>query len=464
MPVNQVYKATGEKIIDISDSTVTAADLAEGVTAYDATGEKITGTGKLDDTILYGIRIDQNESDPASALIYLEDAVGMTPAYMETVGNNYVFNYGSWENAFFMPKPCMLKFDGTVDYYLDPNDYTKKVDGTASDVANTSYQGNAMMEFPQIFVKVEIDSSGRYIDIYISNKNVDGSYKCYSNIDKNSHGIDKFYIGIYAGCIIDNKLRSLSGQQPLIYRQYGSSTYYNLSLSDCITRAYNNNNNYDYSIDLISDKMLTVYLLYLMCKTRDLDSAIGRSNSDGNIYNTGAANAKGLFGKTYYCLKVLGIEDYCGYRPFYIAGLTKAVASIPNKFLTKFTYSTFDGSSNNGYDSYNNYKQSPYTDTDANYGYIKRMKVIDNFLLIPNPTYLNGSDTTYYCAYVVRATSSGSSGCMLYYITRGGNYGKEQYLPFLGEAKSFTSYTSYSSAFDAGKQYGARLSCKPART
>lgn len=43
MPVNQVYKATGEKIMDISDSTVTEVTLTEGFTAYDATGKKITG-------------------------------------------------------------------------------------------------------------------------------------------------------------------------------------------------------------------------------------------------------------------------------------------------------------------------------------------------------------------------------------------------------------------------------------
>ena len=55
MPVNQVYKATGEKIIDISDSTVTAETLAEGVTAYNAAGEQITGTmqGGLDVNIKF---------------------------------------------------------------------------------------------------------------------------------------------------------------------------------------------------------------------------------------------------------------------------------------------------------------------------------------------------------------------------------------------------------------------------
>ena len=44
MPVNQVYKATGEKIIDISDSTVTADKLLQGETAYLANGAPVVGT------------------------------------------------------------------------------------------------------------------------------------------------------------------------------------------------------------------------------------------------------------------------------------------------------------------------------------------------------------------------------------------------------------------------------------
>lgn len=46
-----------------------------------------------------------------------------------------------------MPKPCMLKTNGQVDYYLNENDYSKKADGTASDITNVNYNGNAMMEW-----------------------------------------------------------------------------------------------------------------------------------------------------------------------------------------------------------------------------------------------------------------------------------------------------------------------------
>ena len=94
---------------------------------------------------VYGFHIDSTITNPSNAVTYVEDAVGMIPAHMDFTSG--VFDYGSWENAFFMPKPCMLKYDGTVDYYLDPNDYTKKIDGTPSDVSDPTYNGNAMMEW-----------------------------------------------------------------------------------------------------------------------------------------------------------------------------------------------------------------------------------------------------------------------------------------------------------------------------
>lgn len=59
------------------------------------------------------------------------------------------FDYGDWTGAFFMPKPCMLTFAGKVENYLNPDDYTLNLDGTASTIA-TSTTANAMMEWPVI--------------------------------------------------------------------------------------------------------------------------------------------------------------------------------------------------------------------------------------------------------------------------------------------------------------------------
>ena len=68
----------------------------------------------------------------------------MTPAHMDF--QNGVFDYGDWKNAFFVRenRPVMLNPDRTVAYELNHNDYSKKLDGTASDIYNTATNLNAM--------------------------------------------------------------------------------------------------------------------------------------------------------------------------------------------------------------------------------------------------------------------------------------------------------------------------------
>lgn len=41
----------GDTLVDLTDSTVTAADLRDGVTAYDKTGAKIIGSLDVDVTV-----------------------------------------------------------------------------------------------------------------------------------------------------------------------------------------------------------------------------------------------------------------------------------------------------------------------------------------------------------------------------------------------------------------------------
>lgn len=102
----------------------------------DTTGQAIVesikalGTKLSEERIIYGVHINGADSNPKTRVRYLADAVGMTPAAMNFTSGT--FDYGSWANAFFMPKPCMLKTNGQVDYYLNENDLTKKTDGSAS--------------------------------------------------------------------------------------------------------------------------------------------------------------------------------------------------------------------------------------------------------------------------------------------------------------------------------------------
>ena len=176
---------------------------------------------RLATDIIYGWHINSNDSSPDTAITYIKDAIGMTPASMGST----TFNYGDWENAFFMPKPCMVKSNGIVDYYLDPNDYTKKEDGTASDITDLNYDGNAMMEWPIIWWKYEADPDDEYGGyFYVANRQIDSTYECWCNYDCDNNITEHFYTAIYNGIIYDNKMRSLSGFKLTDYTTTAYST------------------------------------------------------------------------------------------------------------------------------------------------------------------------------------------------------------------------------------------------
>lgn len=457
-----VTTAEKNKIAEIDDKYPKAWDIELTQAQYDALPPSKYNDGKnyyipdgtAEEPIIYGIHIDPDESDPEDAVTYLADAIGMTPAAM----GQSTFNYGSWQNAFFMPKPCMLKYDGTVDYYLDPNDFTKKLDGTASDVGNINYAGNAMMEFPKIWFKFEAGTADGEGYFYVSNQKVDNSYKCWCNMDADGNEIDHFYVHIYNGVIYDGKMRSLSGKKltPWSTTAYSSSaTYavdsivnYDGKMWKCVTAvetaeafdstkweqfAFNGNtdgtqevnsataNNTtaksEWYIDTWCDRVLITALLYLIGKSLNLQDTFGRgidsgSQSAAESYVTGAANDKGLFygstsnGST--VVKVFGIENFWACKWHRTAGL---IGNSSGGYSYKMTASTTDGSSVSGYNSNGNgYLTTTFNRPTNNY--VRLMEFGAHGALPLNTT--SATSTTYYCNYFYTGTGfalvGGSSG------------------------------------------------------
>lgn len=164
------------------------------------------------DAEVYGFKIDKQDSNPETRVTYLYDAVGKTPARMDfTTGQ---FNYGGWAYAWFIKdnKPCALKYDGTVDYYLDENDYTKKADGTASDISDATYAGNFMATMPTVWIKRWEDA--RYQYVAIANKQIDDDFKAYAHDAGDGYINDYIYYPLFKGVIVDGKLRSIAGVTP----------------------------------------------------------------------------------------------------------------------------------------------------------------------------------------------------------------------------------------------------------
>lgn len=447
-----VTTAEKNKIAEIDDKYPKAWDIELTQAQYDALPPSKYNDGKnyyipdgtAEEPIIYGIHIDPDESDPEDAVTYLADAIGMTPAAM----GQSTFNYGSWQNAFFMPKPCMLKYDGTVDYYLDPNDFTKKLDGTASDVGNINYAGNAMMEFPKIWFKFEAGTADGEGYFYVSNQKVDNSYKCWCNMDADGNEIDHFYVHIYNGVIYDGKMRSLSGMKltPWSTTAYSSSATYAVNsvvnydgkMWKCVTAvetaeefdstkweqfAFNGNidgtqevnsataNNTtaksEWYIDTWCDRVLITALLYLMGKSLNLQATFGRGIDSGSqtaaeAYVTGAANDKGLFygstsnGNT--VVNVFGIENFWACKWHRTAGL---IGNSYGGYSYKMTASTADGSSVSGYNSNGNgYLTTTFNRPTNNY--VRLMEFGAHGALPLNTT--SATSTTYYCNYFYTGT------------------------------------------------------------
>lgn len=215
---------------------------------------------------IYGVEIDENNSNPKSAVTYTDDAVGFIPAS----GNNGNFTWGSWENIIkdeFEIRPVVLQNLGnknaTVNYGLQYDDYTKKADGSNSNLAGTD--GDVMIEFG-VPLWWKFTRIGSKLRIQLSNKEFDGAIKPAFEIEKG------------------------------------------------------------YNLVPIYPLFLTQIIYLLMFKNLDSQTALGRGRADFSSTNygtTGRSNTDTFnYGETggLTHMKFLGIEDYWGNRRWWIDG------------------------------------------------------------------------------------------------------------------------------------------------
>lgn len=230
----------------------------------------------------YGIRIDKNDSNPDTRCEYILDAVGMKPARMNY--STSAFDIGSWSDVFFVKEnyPCMLKFDGKEAYKLNPNDYSKRIDGTPSDVSNEEFAGNAMSAIPLIWVSQY--ETENYEFMIVCDIKYDDSYQAFLHTREDGSIADVFYERMFEGYFDGTRIRSLSGQTPTA-NQDGMTE---------ITRARANGILW-YTGTFAAWNMFEI-LLKIMSKTEDCQTAFGRGYCTSDTYlSTGQLNDKGAF-------------------------------------------------------------------------------------------------------------------------------------------------------------------------
>lgn len=410
---------------------------------------------QLDAYVCFAFHYSENDSDPDSVTYpsvlpgtsKAPDNYGWTPAQMDfTTGK---LNYGSWNPAgananklkWFFPKSCMLKYDGTVDYYLDESDETKKADGvTASDVANTNYGGNAMMEWAQdgkkIYWKVVPDNDGKGFTFVVANGKADNDMQPWNHYDANGNLTPHFYTAKYFGSNVSSKLRSISGQSNMVSQTRQTEVTY--------ARANNVDSNVIWDTEVYADWFLIGMLCCLMGKSMNTQAKFGKGNNNTSAaIGQGTMNGKGQFyGKNDNGsgVKVFGMENFWGNIWRAIRGL---VTDGSTNAKVKLTHGTQDGSTASDYnfDGTGYISRAKITGTSG--GYISAMDIDAKGL---TPKTVSGSETTYY-----------TDGCWLAascYALVGGHWdhaGKDGALCVGLDGAPSAAHT----------RIGAALSCKP---
>ncbi len=355
---------------------------------------------------VYGFHVDSSVSNPNTAVSYQVQYDGknvrnysFNRAYMDFATDTWI--WGSWsEDVFFMPKPCLVKQDYSEIIYLNPNDYTKDINGNdVSDKLTGSTDGyNAMVEWgkggKQIWYKLVPDSGdATSYTVYIADKQVDNGFVAWSFYDANDNLGEHFYTSIYNGSVVSNVMRSLSGKAP------NNTT----AGATQITYAKANNKNsetYAWYIDVYADRVLINLLLTLVLKSLNSDN-VGYGNYTGgssasSLINSGLGNTKGAFyGKQANgVVKVFYMENWFANCWRRMAGLILNSGALKYKL----TYGTADGSSSAGYiesdSAPSNYLSGNSISTSLSASYImKETASADGSLL---PSTFGGANATYY--------------------------------------------------------------------
>jgi hypothetical protein len=295
---------TGSVTVSATDGDQTATSeivVASGTTTY-AVALSFIKT--------FSVIIDHAQSDPTNMVTYADDAVGMTKG-----------SSSWWDEPIFKDiKPCVLADGGTVSYYLDPDDFSKKADGTSASI--TTVGNDVMIEIPRCGIKAEwLDSDKLKISLTEAENAAGYDYGAFSYAAEND--CDKIYMGAYLGYFTNSKLYSVSGQTPTGNKKIGEFR----------TAATGRGTGYVQAQDAQWELLETLYLIFF--GSLDSQTTVGRGYVDGNSAATacGGSNAYGMNSEiikqsqpTYmtdgkHQVKCLGIEDFWGNLRWWVDGM-----------------------------------------------------------------------------------------------------------------------------------------------
>ncbi len=378
------------------DTPAEAGDYKYRAFPYSTGGAYSNSADNNFDRWVIGYRKTLTESAPDYRISYLGTIAAFTPGRMDFAEG--AFNYGSWVNTEIFSqefiRPCMLYnsdaadgLNGTVAYYLDPDDHTKKFGSEdASDVSNTDFPGNAMVQVKTIYRKVVVGDG--HVDKYYSNVKVDDDYECYNSKQADGTYAEYWYAPMFMASLIDGKFRSLAGQT------------LNKSKTASQERTYAQANGDGWDMETWADDQFFGEMTELLIGSTSAQSKIGEgvtSGGEASLLATGTTLDKGMmYGSTSTtaAVKAFYRENPWGSQWRRMVG----VLLVDGVWKVKMTKSTVDGSEANDY----NFTGTGYITLDVpapsgtSGAYIKDITQAGQYGSFPT-VMTGGTESTYEC-------------------------------------------------------------------
>lgn len=379
----------GENVKEsIVNSDLTAIIEVDEIGEWNVMGRKIT-INELGEEIfitedIYGYSWELKESDPDSAIFYPAGVTNAGFAGVPKCGTDAEISLGEWQDFFenfVNARPVMLNFDGSIAAELGHDDQTFNIDGTPSDIADTSKEMNAMVEFPKRYFKRWTDNDGNS-QFRASRMKLDEGYKAfnwmYGETEETAVENDVIYLPMFEGSSVSSKVRSIAGQRPM-NTQTGATEWTQIqALGE------------GWIFDDWSDEVMITDYMFMMAKSTNVQTHWGNGHYSGgssasNLNTTGSLKSYGPFygGTGNTNMKFMWLENYYGDRwtrsfgVWYIANVL---------YVKMFPPYTVDG-------DISSYKNIGRAIGGTNGGYISDVTYDENGMI---PKTVSGSETTYW--------------------------------------------------------------------
>ena len=354
---------------------------------------------------------------------------------------------GKW--PFNLIKPVLVN-NGQVVGYLNPNDYSKFIDGSSADIYSGNY--DVMVQFPKIYYKLDYDWDGNctvsgtasnIANIYISSTPREG-YVCHSHM-RGGVEYDYIYVGAYECSLTNGRLFCCSGKSPSVDIPHS-----------VVTRNISSYRNSQYTTFNYHFTTYLYILEMLMFGEKGPCYSLGEGvvGSVSNIENSGNLDNIGLFygvnstvSAEKHSMKLFGLENIMGNSKTYVDGVM---------FTSDGRFLIYDSSNPNcvlntkgeNYLSFNLGLPKVYY-----YGYLSMCAINNSYGFLPIQTLASSTNKGYYGAYTKIATISSyngydatASGCdvthMLFFF--GGDYSRYRGMTISADVDYSENTTNFS--------------------